>query len=322
MQRRRFIAAAAAATLATPALAQSGSPIKLLVGFPAGGSTDAIARVMADHLQKALGRPVIVDNRPGIAGRAATVAVKNAAPGEALFMVAPNAIITQQLMYPTSVLRYDLLTDLQPVATLVSYAQGIAVHPSLNVRNMREYIDWMKAGGADRQMFGNGGLGSESHFYGVELGKLAGVPLSVVPYRGNGPMVVDLIGGQVKAGIAAVGDLVQHEKAGKLKVLGVFGRRRSALMPDVPTLQEQGFPLAGPDGWTGIWAPATMPKDEVRKVESALQAILHQPDVQAFFMDNAATQVAFRNGADTDRSIREELAYWGPVIKASGYKPE
>jgi tripartite-type tricarboxylate transporter receptor subunit TctC len=314
--------AAAAATLSCPAWSQTASTIKLLVGFPAGGSTDAIARVMAEHLQKALGRPVIVDNRPGIAGRMATVAVKNAAPGEALFMVAPNAIITQQLMYPTSVLRYDLLTDLQPVATLVSFPQALAVHPSLNVRNVREYIAWVKAGPAERQMFGNGGLGSESHFYGVELGKIAGLPLSVVPYRGNGPMVVDLVGGQIKAGIAAAGDLIQHEKAGKLKVIGLFGRTRSALMPDVPTLREQGFSLAGPDGWTGIWAPATMPREEVRRVESALEAILRQPDLQAFFSEKAAAQVTFRGGSETDRNIREELAYWAPVIQSSGYKPE
>lgn len=325
MKRRTFLNAAAGSALASaaaPLVAQSAPVVKLMVGFPAGGSTDAIARLMADQLQKSLGRTVIVENKPGIAGRMATVAVKNAAPGETLLMVAPNAIITQQLMYPTSVLRYDLLTDLQPVATLVSYTQVLAVHAGTGVRNLRDYVAWVKAGGQNRQMFGNGGLGSESHFYGVELGKAAGVPLSVVPYRGNGPMVVDLIGGQISAGIAAVGDLIQHIKAGKVVPLGAFGRARSPLLPDVPTVQEQGFPVAGPDGWTGVWASASMPQDEVRRLEAALAGVLRQPELQALLADKFASQVAFRGAADTGRAIREELAYWDPVIRSSGYKPE
>lgn len=135
-------------------------------------------------------------------------------------------------------------------------------------------------------------------------------------------MVVDLLGGQINVGIAAVGDLIQHIKAGKLHAIGVFSRRRSAMLPDVPTLQEQGFPVAGPDGWTGIWAPASMANDEVRRIEVAIASILRNPDLQTLFKEKFASQVAFRGANDTDVAIKEELAYWRPVIQSSGYKPE
>lgn len=322
MNRRTWLAAVAALAATPAALAQRGPITRFMVGFPAGGSTDAIARVIAEQVQREQGQTVMVENKPGIAGRMATVAVKSADPGESTFMVAPNAIITQQLMYPTSVLRYDLLTDLQPVATLVSFSLTFAVHPDVPANNVQEFFAWVKAGGPDRQMFGNGGLGSESHFHGEQLGKAAGVPMSVVPYRGNGPMVIDLMGGQVNAGVAAIGDVIQAHKAGRVRIIGVFGFERSPLLPEVPTMREQGFDVAGPDGWTGIWAPASMSANDVQRMEATLQKVLAQDEMKTFFAQQSAAIVAFRGAKETDQAIRSELAYWEPIIKASGYRPE
>jgi len=321
--RRGALAVLAALCLlaAQAAPAQERPPVKLLVGFPAGGSTDALARLMADKLKPLLGQPVVVENRPGVAGRVATIAVKDAGPQDTVLMVAPNAIITQQLLYPATVLKYDLLTDLQPLAVIASYAQAMAVHPGTGVKNARQYIEWARAD-KSRGLFGNGGLGSESHFYGVELGRAAGVPLQVVPYRGNGPMVVDLLGGQVQAGIAASGDLVQHLQAGKLQAIGVFGERRSPLMPEVPTMLEQGFKVAGPEPWTGVWASAKLPRAEAQRLQNALREVLAMPDVRELLATRYVALADFRPGDEMDRMIRRELEHWGPVIKASGYKPE
>lgn len=323
MQRHTFLRAALAAlSLGAAGAAQAQErPIKLLVGFPAGGSTDAMARLMADRLKTVLNQPVIVENRPGVAGRVATMAVKESSPQETVLMVAPNAIVTQQILYPTSVLKYDLLTDLQPVAVIASYAQAMAVHPGTGVKNAKQYVEWLRADPA-RLLFGNGGLGSESHFYGVELGRATGLPLKVVPYRGNGPMVIDLLGGQVQAGIAASGDLYQHLQSGKLQAIGVFGERRSPLLPDVPTMLEQGFKVAGPEPWTGVWASARLPAAERLRVQNALREVLAQPDVREQLVTRYVSQPDFRPGDEMDRMIRRELEHWAPVIKASGYKPE
>lgn len=322
MNRRHWLTAVAALAATPAALAQRADTTRFMVGFPAGGSTDNIARVIAEHVQRELGQTVIVENKPGIAGRLATVAVKSAAPGESIFMVAPNAIITQQLMYPTSVLRYDLLTDLQPVATLLGYSLAFVVNPEVPATNVAEFFAWVKAGGPDRQMFGNGGLGSESHFHGEQLGKAAGVPMTVVPYRGNGPMVIDLMGGQVKAGVAAMGDVIQAHKAGRVRILGVFGFERSPLLPEIPTMREQGYDVAGPNGWTGIWAPASMSAADVQRMEAALQKVLANQELKDFFAQQSAAVVGFRGAQATDQAIRSELAYWDPIIKASGYRPE
>ncbi|HUG24446.1 Bug family tripartite tricarboxylate transporter substrate binding protein [Piscinibacter sp.] len=308
--------------IALAAQAQDKPPLRLIVGFAPGGSTDTVARVIADKLRGPLGQPVIVENKPGAGGRLAAEALKNSAPDGQTYMIAPNATgVFQALLYPVSVLRYDLLNDLAPVAVLVSYPLALAVGTKTGVDNVKEYVAYVK-GKPERGMFGSAGLGGHTHFSGLQLAKAAGVELNVVPYKGNGPLAIDLLGGQVPAGIMTAGDIAQHQKTGDVKLIGVFGAERSPLLPEVPTLIEQGYNVDTGNAWIGMWAPAKTPKAELDRMQAALKQVLDLPDVRDLLINKQTMQPDFRPAAELDKLQRKELAYWGPVIKSTGFKPE
>jgi tripartite-type tricarboxylate transporter receptor subunit TctC len=295
--------------------------IKLLVGFPPGGSTDTLARLMADKLGPLLKQPVVVDNKPGAGGRIAAQALKASAPDGLTYMVAPNATpVFQALLYPASVLRFDVLQDFTPVGMLASYPLALAVSPQVPAKTAAEYVQWLKANPA-KSSFGTAGAGGQTHFTGVQFGKATGIDMQVVPYRGNGPLITDLVGGQVPAGVLTAGDILPQQKAGRVKVLGVFGAKRSPLLPDVPTFVEQGINVDTGDGWTGVWAPAKTPKAQLERMQRALKEVLALPDVRET-MQKLAFTPDFRPGEEVDAIERKELAYWGPIIKASGFTPE
>lgn len=308
--------------LAALAQAQDGSPMKIIVGFPPGGSTDTVARVLADDLRAQLQRPVIVENKPGAGGRLAAQALKNSPADGSTYMVAPNATaIFQHLLYTTAELKYDLLTDFTPVGIVVSYPLALAVSNRVKANNLKEYVAWLKANPAEA-VFGTAGAGGHTHFSGMQLGKAIGTELKVIPYRGNGPLVTDLLGGQVPAGIMTAGDILQHQKAGNVKVIAVFGGKRSPLMPDVPTVVEQGFNVDTGDAWTALWAPAKTPKAELERVQHALKAALEKPAIRDILTSKATLTPDFRPAAEMDQLLHKELAYWEPIIKASGFTAE
>ena len=319
--RRTWLASAVALALPGLPRAQTGGTIKLLVGFPPGGASDPVARVLAERLQKELGQTVIVDNRPGIGGRLAAEALKNAAPDGLSYLVAPNASgVFQHLMYPVETLRYDLLKDLKPVAVVTTYPMGMAINAAVPAATLKDYVTWVKANPAQGNV-GTAGLGGDTHFNTLQLAKLSGVKLEVVPYRGNGPLMTELVGGQLPAGMMVAGDFIQQVRAGKAKALGVLGPRRSPLMPDVPTFVEQGFDTGGGDGWIGLWANAGAPAAANARVEAALKKILEAGDIKEL-LANRVMHADFRPGTEMDQMVRRELDHWGPVIKASGFKPQ
>lgn len=326
MKRQTFFKLAAMAVLGLGlglgAQAQDRAPIKILVGFPPGGSTDLVARLLAERMAPLLKQPVIVENRPGAGGRMAAQALKASAPDGLTYMVAPNATpVFQTLLYPVDVLKYDMLKDLAPVGVLVTYPLAIAVNTQSGVNNIREYAAWVKANPKEAS-FGTAGAGGHTHFSGLQLGKAIGQALQVIPYRGNGPMVTDLLGGQVPAGIMTAGDVLQHQKSGKVRVLAQFGAKRSPLIPYVPTLIEQGYNLDMGDAWTGMWAPAKTPQAELDRVQNAIRQVLAMPDVRDQLMNKATLNPDFRPAAEMDAWQRRELQYWGPIIKESNFKPE
>jgi len=301
--------------------AQDKPPIKILVGFPPGGAADGLARLLADRLREPLKQNVIVENRPGIGGRLAAQAVKAAAPNGQTYMLAPNATFTMQhLTYPLSVLGYDMTTDFTSVARLTSYPIAMVVNASTGVKNVRDYIAWAK-GATERSSFGTAGQGGETHFNGLQFGKLAGLPMQVVPYRGNGPLVTDLLGGQILTANLLAGDALQHVKAGKLHYIGVFASKRSPLLPDVPTLAEQGFDTGGDDGWMAMWGPARLAPAELERMQAALREVLAKPEMKELLISKYLLVSDFRPGTEVDRQLKAELAHWGPIIKASGFTP-
>lgn len=302
--------------------AQDKPPLRLLVGFPPGGSTDTVARLLAEKLRLQLGRPVIVENKPGAGGRLAVQALKSAVPDGTTWMVSPNAtMVLQPLLYPQTLLGFDVLTDIAPVANLVSYPLALAVSSKTGVNTAREYVAWVKDNPKEGS-FGTAGLGGQTHFSGVQFGKAAGLDLSVVPYRGNGPLVTDLLGGQVPAGVMTAGDIAPHRRGGHVRVIATFGSKRSPLLPDVPTLKEQGYDVDAGEAWTALWTSARTPKAEVDRMQAAVKLVLALPEVRDILIEKQTLQPDFRPAAELGQMLRKDMAYWAPVIKASGFKPE
>jgi len=314
------LALAALAPVGT-AYAQNDKPIRFVIGFPPGGSTDMIARLLAERVRPIVNQPTVVENKPGIGGRLGVETLKTNPADGTTYMIAPNATgVFQALLYPASVLRFDFLADTTPVAMIVSYPLALAVSPKTGARDAREFMSWVKANPA-QGLFGTAGLGGHTHFSGLQLAKAAGTDLTVVPYKGNGPLVTDLLGGQVPAGIMTAGDIIQFHRDGRVKVVGVFGTKRSPLMPDVPTLIEQGYNVDTGDAWTGMWANAKTPRAEIERMQNAVRQVLAQPDVRETLTNKAVMTVDFKTAAEMDAIQKKEFAYWGPVIKATGFTP-
>lgn len=320
LARRGLLALGLAVALG--AQAQNDKPIRILVGFPPGGGSDSLARIVAEKLSTVLKQTVLVENRPGVGGRLAAQAVKAAAPDGLTYMLAPNAtFVFQHLTYPVEVLGYDMTKDFTSVARLNSYPMAMVVNAGLGVKTAKDFVAWRRTA-AGQPTFGTAGMGGDTHFNGLQFGKIAGLEMTVVPYRGNGPLVNDMLGGQLQTGNMVAGDALQHVKAGKLNYVGIFSRKRSPLVPDVPTMAEQGFDTGGDDGWMGIWGPARLAPAELERMQNALKMVLGLPEVKDLMMSRLLQVADYQPGTEVDRTLQAELAHWGPIIKASGFKPQ
>jgi tripartite-type tricarboxylate transporter receptor subunit TctC len=325
MKRRVIVKALVAAcglTASMLATAQDGPTIRILCGFPPGGLTDLVARLFADKLRVELNQPVIVENKAGAGGRLAAQALKAAQADGSTYMIAPNSVpILQELLYPRKVLGYDMLADWVPVSTLTTYPFGMVVQRSLGVKNAREYVSWVKSN-PKMAVYGTGGAGGQAHFSGTQLAMAAGIQIDSIPYKGNGPVNVDLMGGQLPAAILPAADLMQHRNNPKLQILGIFESERSPLIPDVPTFSEQGLNFDVGRAWMGMWAPAKAPRTEVARVEAAVRKILSDAAFKEQLMSRFTMYPMFRTSAEMDSLQRSELEVWRPVIKASGFTPD
>lgn len=319
---RRHLVALGASALALPGLALAQKPpIKVLVGFPAGGATDAIARLVTDRLPSLLGQSVVIENRLGVGGRIAADAVL-AAPADGLtFMVAPNATPTFQMLVFRDQLKWNILRDFAPVASFASYPLGMGVALNTGAGNAREFIEWCRKNPA-KASFGTPGTGGQNHFLGVQLARTVGVDLQLAPYKGSPPMVTDLVGGHLPSAISLMDGMMAHHRAGRIRVIGVFTKERSPLMTDIPTFAEQGINVTSGEGWTGMWARAGTPSVEVARMQNAIRDVLQMPEVKEAMTQRLWAQPVFRGSVELDAMQRAELAHWEPIIKASGFKPE
>ena len=323
MNRRRLLAAACASLAAPTALsvrADDKPVIRILVGLPPGGGTDAITRVIADRLPIELGQPVMVENKVGVGGRLAADALMAAAPDGLTYMIAPNATPTFQTLVFGSQIKWNIWRDFAPVAGLVSYPLGMAVSLQTGATNVREFVAWVKKNPA--ASFGTPGLGGQNHFLGVQFAKAAGIDLPVTPYKGTPPLITDLVGGHVPAAVTLMDEMLKFHRSGKVRVIGIFSDKRSELMPEIPTMAEQGIQVAGGEGWTAMWAPAKTPVAEIERMQRALQKVLATPQVRETLTTRLWVTPHYLNGQQMAQRQRAELAVWEPVIKASGFKPE
>lgn len=322
LAHRRGVLAVVAAAIAAPLVhAQDRSVMRILIGFPPGGGTDAIARAIAERLPEHLGQSVIIDNRPGAGGRLAADALLAAAPDGLTYMIAPNATPTFQTLVFGSQLRWNILRDFEPVAGLVSYPLGMAVSLNLGVNNAAEFVRWAKLN-PDKAVFGTPGTGGQNHFLGVQLARVAGIHLPVAPYKESPPLMNDLLGGHLPAAITLMDQMITQHRAARVRVIGIFTDRRSELMPDIPTFAEQGLDVRLGEAWNAMWAPGRTPPGDMQRMRSALQKVLAAPAMRDLLMNKLACVPAFRDGSEMARLQRAELEAWEPIIRASGFKPE
>ena len=314
--KRRDILLSSAALLAAGAHAQA-TPTRILVGAPAGGSTDTLARTLAAELGRLLGRTVIVENRPGAGGNIAADAVAKAAPdGNTLLMSFTSHAINASL-YPS--LPFDPVRDFTPLTCVATSPSVLVAHPSVPARDVRELIALAKAK-PGKLNFAIGAVGSSLHLAGDLFKLQSGVFIVNIPYRGTAPAIQDVIAGQVELMFAAIGTAQAQVKAGKLKALGVTSARRLPALPDVPAIAEvlSGYESSA---WFGLFGPARMTPELTRRISDAARQAIATPDVRKRLESEGSVPVG-NSPEEFSKFVQGEIQRWARVVKFSGAKPE
>jgi tripartite-type tricarboxylate transporter receptor subunit TctC len=313
------VAALAASALAAAAFAQSypTKPIKLIVPFPPAGSTDISARAVAGKLGERLGQPVVIENKPGAGGNIGTdVVAKAPADGYTLVVGTVGTHAINQSLY--SKMPYDNMKDFVPVVLLSTTPNVLVTQPGFPANSVADVIRLAKAKPGDLT-FASSGSGTSIHLSGELFNSLAGTKMQHIPYKGSGPMLIDLMSGTVNIAFDNLSASMPHIKGGKLKALATTGSQRSPALPDLPTVAEAG--LAGYDStsWNAIYAPAGTPREVVEKLNREVNAILSSPETRKFFAEQGAEA-----GGGTPQQLadltRAETAKWAKVVKDSGAK--
>lgn len=316
------LACTAGATGPTLAQATADYPTKglrVIVPFPPGGASDALGRMVAQHLSSAWGQPAVVENRPGAGGNIGAEAGAKAAPdGYTLTLAAAGFMAVNPSMYPK--LGYDSATDFQPVALLVKAPLLLVVNPKIPVQNAREFIELAKRD-PGKLTVGNGGTGTAQHLGAVSFAMAASVDVQHIPYKGSAPATTDLLGGVTDAQFDNLVTLVPFVKSGKLRAVGVSSTKRVAALPDVPALGETALPGFETGTWYGIAAPKNTPKPIVDKINAALLAMLAQPDVKEKLL-GMGLEPAGGTPAQFSALIRSEIAKYATIVKSANIKAE
>jgi tripartite-type tricarboxylate transporter receptor subunit TctC len=324
MNRRRLttLAAVLAATFAgfgTAAQAQGDKTVRILVGFPPGGSIDIVARLLADRIKEELKTTVIVENRAGAGGRIAAELLKSAPADGSTFMITPVVVpVLAPMVF--SKLNYNPATDFVPVGHVCNFNFAVTVPTAVPAKNVAELVAYLKAN-PQKANFGSPAAGSLPHFFGEMLSRDAKAELVHVPFAGGAALLGALAGNQVSAGIDVVLETLEAHRAGKVRVLGTSGDKRSSVLPDVPTLKEQGYPNMVAQGWFAMYAPARTPAASVEAVNRALNKALAQPDVLDRFA-KLGLEAGGGSPADLAALERSSAARWAPVVKASGFRAD
>ncbi|MBL8347084.1 MAG: hypothetical protein JNN03_16715 [Rubrivivax sp.] len=335
MKRRTLITGAAAATVGTtigapiaatlglasgPALAQAERPpLRILVGFPPGGSADTIARLLAERLREPLGgQNVVIDNKPGAAGRIAIDQLKAAAPDGNTVLIMPSGPV---VLFPHVFKRlsYDVNKDLAPVSQLAAFQFAVVSGPKSGVKNIAEMLAKAKAA-PDSANYGSSGNGTVPHFIGVMLAEAAGVQMQHVPYQGGAPAMNALLGGHIGYNIDVVSESLEQHRAGKVRIVAVTGAARSPLLPDVPTLREQGVAMDAA-AWFAMYGPGTLPREQGQRLSQAVAVAMRDATLRKRLDDiglepigSTPEQLAAVQKADFEK--------WAKPVKATGYQAD
>ena len=322
IHRRTFVASALSA-FALPASAQTppwpSKPIKLVVPYAPGGTTDVVARMVAEYLGQRLGQNIIVDNKPGKGAMVGTALVAKAAPdGYTLLMSVISGLSISPTLYGGG--DFDPMGDFIHVSIASRNPSVLVVNPSFTAKTFGEYVAYAKAN-PGKLTYATSGAGSSNHLLGARLQQVIGAEMVHVPYRGAGPAMIDTIAGTVPSMFDSLPSAAPHIKAGKVRALAVSSEERSPAFPDVPTMKEQGFPDLISYSWFGISVPAKTPAPIVDRLAVEMQAVLKEPAVIKRWEEIGA-EGSTMTPAEVTRFIQAEIDKWTPVVKASGAKPE
>jgi tripartite-type tricarboxylate transporter receptor subunit TctC len=320
---RRTIAAACAALIGLGGVAAAqdypSRPVKIVVPFPAGGSNDIIARILAQKLSERMGQQFVVENRGGAGGNIGAEAVASSEPdGYTLLLSAPGPLTSNMALYKN--LPFDPTKAFAPVALIAQVPIVLMVHPSVDVKNVKELIALAKAKPGTIN-FGSSGNGSTNHLAGELLKSMAGINIVHVPYKGAAPAMNDLIAGHIPVMFDNMPAVLPQVQGKKVNAIAVAGARRASAMPDVPTVAESGVPGFDASAWFGLVAPAKAPPAVLKKLEGEVAAILKMPDVQKRFTELGA-EPGNVSGAAFGKFLADETVKWTKVIQTSGAKVE
>ena len=322
MDRRKCLLAFGASTVLTaaPAFSQlvTGAPVRILLGF-ADEAGYLFAQLISDSIGNAMGRPVIIERRPGATGRIAAEALKNAAPDGTTLYLAPIVVpVLAPLVFRNP--GYDPVKDFAPVAQVLTFRYALAVGPHHPAKTGQEFVAWAKAH-PNEATYGTAGAGSAPHFLGVMINQTTGTDLLHVPYKGAAPMQADLMGDQIASGIESLTNLIELHRAGKVRILAVSGSGRSPLAPSIPTFREQGLTNNDAVGWVGVFAPAHTPKPVIDRLSSAIVEAVRTPSIREKYL-SVGVEPTGSTPEELAAIMAADTARWAPIIKASGFTAE
>lgn len=299
------------------AVAQADTRLmRVLVGFPTGGATDIVARILNEKMRELLGRPIIVENRPGNGGQVAAIHLKNAAPdGTTVMLTIDHTHVTIPLTFKEP--GYDPLADFTAIAGVGLYHYAMAASSKTGIRSLRDLAAWLKAN-PDRHDFGIPAAGSIPHFAGLVVGSALKVELMPVPYKGGAPLVQDLLGGHIPIGFGSLTDLIEHHRSGQLRVLAVSGMQRARAAPEIPTFRELGLKGIDRNGWLAFFGPAGMPHTLVTNINAAVRIAMDTPEARERF-GTLGVEPSPTQPEELRLWVEDALRHWGPVIRDSGY---
>jgi tripartite-type tricarboxylate transporter receptor subunit TctC len=321
--RRQFLhlVAGAAALPAVSRIARAQAyptrPVRIIIGFAPGSASDIVARLVGQWLSEGLGQPFIIEHRPGAANNIATEAVVRAPPDGHTLLVVSSANAVNATFYDK--LNYNFIRDIAPVAGIIVVPSVLVVHPSVPAKTVPEFIAYAKANPGKLTM-ASGGIGSGTHLAGELFKMMAGVNMVHVPYRGGGPALTDLLGGQVQVMFPSTVSSIEYIRAGRLRALAVTTATRSDALPDVPTVDEF-VPGYEASAWFGVGAPKATPAEIVEKLNKEINAGLADPKMKARLADVGGTALS-GSPADFGKLIADEIEKWAKVIRALNIKAE
>jgi len=315
----RILAALALAALAVTGFAQEypTKPVRLIVAFAPGTTSDIIGRMFAEKLTQQMGQTFVVENRTGAGGTIAADQVAKSAPDGYTLLMSTAALPVSAHVYPD--LKYDTAKDFASVTVISHSPLLLAANLNFPPKNVQELIQYAKAN-PGKVSFGSAGVGTSHHLTGEKLKLDTGIDMLHVPYKGSGPAHVDLMGGQIQLMFDNIVALIPHVKSGKVRALAVSSAKRHPLLPDVPSIQEAGIKDFETVAWFGIVAPAGTPRPVLSRLNEEVLKAIKLPDVEKRLIDSGSTIIG-NKPEEADKFLRDEVAKWGKVVKAANVKP-